>query len=54
MGKPLQYFIIAISIASILFSVFTIYKGHKVFDSLGGILIGSCLLIAVYFDKKKD
>jgi hypothetical protein len=53
MSKPLQYFIIAISIASIFFSVYVIFKGQKVFDSLGGIIIGMCLLGALYFDNKK-
>ena len=53
MSKLLKYFIIAISIASVLFSVYVIKSGQKLFDSLGGILIGFCLLAALYFDGKK-
>ncbi|QNM85028.1 hypothetical protein H9W90_12625 [Polaribacter pectinis] len=57
MSKPLQYFIIVISIASIFFSLYAIFKGQKVFDALGGIVIGASLLGALYFDnykKKKE
>jgi hypothetical protein len=53
MGKLLKYFIIVISIISILFSFYAISIGQKLFDSLGGILIGFCLLVAVFLDGKK-
>ncbi|MCG1035094.1 hypothetical protein [Polaribacter sargassicola] len=51
MSKPLQYFIIAISIASIFLSIYTIFKTHVFFDGLGGIIVGFGLLGALYFDK---
>ena len=53
MSKPLQIFIIITSVASILFSVYTIIMGHKFFDSLGGIIIGASLLGVLYFESKK-
>lgn len=56
MSKPLQYFIIVISIASIFLSIYTIYKTQIFFDGLGGIIVGIGLLGALYFDnyKKKN
>ncbi|WP_405610475.1 hypothetical protein [Polaribacter sp. Asnod1-A03] len=51
MSKPLQYFIIAISIASIFLSIYTILKTQVFFDGLGGIIVGVGLLGALYFDK---
>jgi len=53
MSKPLQYFIIAISITSIFFSIYTIYKTEVFFDGLGGIIVGVGLLTALYFDNFK-
>ena len=57
MSKALQYFIITISIASIFFSLYAIFKGQKIMDALGGIIIGASLLGVLYFDnykKKKE
>ncbi|MCL7752539.1 hypothetical protein [Polaribacter sp. Z022] len=51
MSKPLKYLIIIISIASILFSFYAIYKGQKIIDALGGILIGASLLGVLYFEN---
>lgn len=53
MSKALQYFIIAISIASIFFSLYAIFKGQKIMDALGGIIIGASLLGVLYFDNYK-
>jgi hypothetical protein len=53
MSKSIQYTIIAISIASIIFSIISIIEGQPVIDASGGFLIGLCLL-AVLFVEKKD
>lgn len=53
MSKPLQYFIVVISIASIILSIYTIYKTQIFFDGLGGIIVGAGLLGALYFDNYK-
>ncbi|MEE9408791.1 MAG: hypothetical protein V3V28_12030 [Polaribacter sp.] len=53
MSKPLQYFIILISIGSIFFSLYAIFKGQKVLDALGGVVIGVSLLGVLYFEKRK-
>lgn len=53
MSKKLKYFIIIISLLSIFFSVYVMYKDQKVFDSLGGIVVGVSLLAALYFDNYK-
>ncbi|MGB1284862.1 MAG: hypothetical protein ACPG44_10440 [Polaribacter sp.] len=53
MSKLFQYFIITISIASILFSLFNIYKGQKFIDAIGGIVIGVSLLGVLYFENRK-
>ena len=53
MSKLFQYFIIAISIASIFFSLFNIYKGQKFIDAIGGIVIGVSLLGVLYFENRK-
>lgn len=56
MSKPLQFLIIIISIASIFFSFYAIFKGQKIMDALGGMVIGASLLGVLYFDnyKKKE
>jgi hypothetical protein len=53
MSKPLKYFIIAISLASIFFSIYAIAQGQKFLDALGGILIGFSLLGVLYFEQNK-
>ncbi|WP_299667080.1 hypothetical protein [uncultured Polaribacter sp.] len=51
MSKTLTYFIIAISLGSIFFSVYAMFKGQKFLDASGGIVIGLGLLGILYFEK---
>lgn len=54
MGKSLQYFLIGIAIASILFSLYgIIYRGEKFMDALSGIIIGVALLGSLFFENNK-
>lgn len=52
MGKVLQYVIIAISIASIFFSIISLSKGQPILDASGGFLIGICLLGVLFIEKR--
>jgi len=57
MSKKLKYFLIVISITSILVSLYAIVQSKNYFDSFSGIVIGVSLLGALYFDnykKKKE
>lgn len=52
MGKILQYLIIAISIAAIIFSIISISKGQSFIDASGGFLIAICLLVVLFIEKR--
>lgn len=52
MGKTLQFLIIVISIASIIFSIISITKGQPFIDASGGFLIAICLLVVLFIEKR--
>lgn len=54
MSKNLRIFIIVISALSILFSVYAIIDGQKLFDVIGGIVVGFSLIAALFLEKKNS
>lgn len=54
MSKNLRRFIIVISVLSILFSVYAIIDGQKLFDVIGGIVVGFSLIAALFLEKKNN
>lgn len=56
MSKSIQYVIIAISIASIIFSIISLSKGQPLQNASGGFLIAICLFGVLFIEKrdKKD
>ena len=51
MNTKVKYVVIIIAFLVIIFSLYTIINGERTFDSFSGIVVGFCLLIALYIQK---
>lgn len=51
MNTKVKYVVIIIAFLAIIFSLYTIIKGERTFDSFSGIVVGFSLLIALYIKK---
>ena len=51
MNTKVKYVVIIIAFLAIIFSLYTIIKGERTFDSFSGIVVGFSLLIALYIQK---
>ena len=54
MSKSLEYFIIGLGLASVLFALYgIIIRGDEFLDALGGIVIGASLVGTVLINRNK-
>ena len=51
MNTKVKYVVIIIAFLAIIFSLYIIINGERTFDSFSGIVVGFCLLIALYIQK---